>query len=257
MLRIGNSGNQTRYLSRFNQANSKVNQSLERLSTGKRINHAKDDPSGLIAAEQIRGEITTLGAQQKASDFQAHQQAILQSGQAEIQNVLNEVYGLIVSAADGTISDSQREALQLEVDAAIDAVERIQQNTAKYSAASSGFDPSVLADLQAGGRFNLINGDTAGAQDLAKQVLSSLSFSRASIGAQQRGNEALDAVREDQIINNIDALSSIQDTDFAEEVSNLIKNQNLAKASLFVVAFDQQQTSNALQTLLRTIDVNA
>lgn len=108
-------------LKAFNQ----LNQSAARLSTMRRINSGSDDPAGLIAAEDLRAEITAI---RQASHNAARARGnirVADSAMAEVSNLLGTIRGNMVAAAGGGLSDAELDALQIENDAALDAINRI------------------------------------------------------------------------------------------------------------------------------------
>jgi flagellin len=103
---------------------------LERLSTGLRINRGADDPAGLIASESLRSEISgikqAIDNGQRASNVIATAEASL----SEIGALLLNVKDLVVEAANsGALSREEIEANQLQVDSAIESITRISNTT--------------------------------------------------------------------------------------------------------------------------------
>ena len=110
--------------------NDDLNQALTRLSTGLRINNGSDDPAGLIASEALRSEITSLG--KAASNTRRASQIIstADSGLGQVSNLLNDIRGLVVEAANsGALSDDEIAANQLQIDSSLEAINRIAQTT--------------------------------------------------------------------------------------------------------------------------------
>ncbi len=115
---------------RLNQTNNDLNTSLTRLSTGLRINTGKDDPAGLIASEALRSDITSIN--KAISNTQRASQIIATADSAlgQVSNLLNDVRGLVVEAANkGALSDDEIAANQLQVDSSLAAIDRIAQTT--------------------------------------------------------------------------------------------------------------------------------
>lgn len=117
-------------LSRSNQS---LSTSLERLSTGFRINRGADDPAGLIVSERLRSEIAgieqAIDNSERASSVLATTEAYL----AEVAELLTSIKGLVVEAANtGGLSDEEIEANQLQVDSAIESITRIS-NVASFA----------------------------------------------------------------------------------------------------------------------------
>src|SRR4029078_12309653 len=115
-ISTGLHGVDQKLLQNFQHNNDRTQTSLERLSTGKRINHPSDDPAGFVAAEGLRKDLSDL--KQKLGDIATARDAnhIQQSGLSEIQDALNDLRGQLVSAADGTLTADQRSTLENEID---------------------------------------------------------------------------------------------------------------------------------------------
>jgi flagellin len=103
--------------------------SMERLSTGLRINSAKDDAAGLAIANRMAGQISGLNmAKRNANDAISMVQTV-EGASKEIGSMLVRMRELAVQSASGTYSQSDRAALQLEFDELGLEVTRIQENT--------------------------------------------------------------------------------------------------------------------------------
>src|SRR5262245_42206159 len=104
--------------------------SLERLSTGLRINRASDDPSGLVISEQLRGQIS--GLQQASENTQGATNMIGTADAAlqQVSDLLNNIRQSAIFALNtGASSPDQVAAEQASVDQAIEAINRIAQTT--------------------------------------------------------------------------------------------------------------------------------
>jgi flagellin len=107
-----------------------LQQALTRLSTGLRINSGKDDPAGLIASENLRRDITSANAAISNSQAANNLIGTADSALGQISNLLNDIRGLAVQAANtGVLSDEQIAADQLQVDASLEAIDRIAKVT--------------------------------------------------------------------------------------------------------------------------------
>ena len=103
---------------------------LTRLSTGLRINSGKDDPAGLIASELLKSDMVAttkaITNVQRANSMVA----IADSAMGQISSLLNDIKGLINESANtGTMTYEQILANQLQVDAALDSIDRIAKTT--------------------------------------------------------------------------------------------------------------------------------
>ena len=115
---------------RLQASNSDLQTSLTRLSTGLRINSGADDPAGLIASEALRSEITSLGKAISNTNRASQIISTADSSLGEVSNLLNDIRGLVVEAANsGALSDDEIAANQLQVDSSLEAINRIAQTT--------------------------------------------------------------------------------------------------------------------------------
>jgi flagellin len=166
------------------QNNQMLNRSLERLSTGLRINRGKDDPSGLIASENLRAEITATNS--AISNATRADQVVntAEGGLQEISSMLTELQGLVnTSSSTGGLSQEERDANQLQIDSILQTIDRIagatsfqgmkllngnfdyqvssidsavsdfQVNGAKFTGASQDVDVIVTQSAQQGALF--------------------------------------------------------------------------------------------------------
>ena len=112
-----------------NSVNKSMEQSMQRLSTGKRINGAIDDAAGLQISQRQEAEIR--GFQQSTRNA-ADAQALLATAEGamgEIHNLLQRLRELAVQAASGTVSDADRDALDSEAQALEADITRIGNDT--------------------------------------------------------------------------------------------------------------------------------
>lgn len=110
--------------------NSAVSKSLEKLSSGYRINRAGDDASGLAISEKMKAQISAL---EQASSNSQDGISLIQTAEGaltEVHSMLNRMVELASKAANGTMDDDiDRAALQKEVDALLDEIDRIAEGT--------------------------------------------------------------------------------------------------------------------------------
>lgn len=110
--------------------NNSLETSLERLSTGLRINRGKDDPAGLIASENLRAEITGLGQAIKNAERADQVANIAEGGLNEISSLLTELQALVTQTANtGGLSLEEKEANQLQVDSILQTIDRVAAAT--------------------------------------------------------------------------------------------------------------------------------
>ncbi|MEM8834728.1 MAG: flagellin [Planctomycetota bacterium] len=106
--------------------NASLNTSLERLSTGLRINRGKDDPAGLIASENLRSELAGTGAAIGNAERADQVVNIAEGALQELSTLLEELQALITENANvAALSDEERAANQQQVDSILRTIDRI------------------------------------------------------------------------------------------------------------------------------------
>lgn len=117
----------TNYLTR-NQADLAT--SLERLSSGLRINRGADDPAGLIASESLRSEIRGINAAIDNSSRAINVISTADAALGEVSKLLLDVKGLVnASTNSGALSDEEVEANQLQIDSLLESINRVANST--------------------------------------------------------------------------------------------------------------------------------
>jgi flagellin len=102
---------------------------MERLSTGLRINSAKDDAAGLAVSTRMAAVVSGLQMASKNANDAISMLEVAEGATLEINNMLIRMRELAVQSASGTYSDTDREALNLEFGALIEEIDRIAKNT--------------------------------------------------------------------------------------------------------------------------------
>ena len=110
--------------------NNGLNQSLERLSTGLKINKGADNPAGLIASENLRAEKAGISQAIDNAERASNIIGTAEGGLSEVSNLLNELQGLVNEAANsGGLSTEEVNANQLQVDSILSTINRISGTT--------------------------------------------------------------------------------------------------------------------------------
>ncbi len=257
-----------------------LSKSLERLSSGFRINRAADDAAGLAISEKMRAQVrgyaqAIRNAQDGISLVQTAEGAL-----NEVHALLQRVRELVLQAGNGTLATEDRQAIQGEITALVDEVDRIAQSTnfngttllnaAPNSSVDivvgpSGAVPEVisvnLADVQAAslgdGTNNLTQVDVTDftTLTLAQQLgivdgaIEQVSTARASFGAVQNRLEHTVANLGVAHENLSAAESRIRDVDMAQEMVAFTRNQILLQAGTAMLA----QANAAPQVVLQLL----
>lgn len=107
-----------------------LNQTLQHLSSGLRINRGADDPAGLIASEGLRSEISGINQAIDNSSRASNVISTAEGALSEVASLLLNIKGLVVQAANsGALSPEEIKANQLQVDSAVESITRISNTT--------------------------------------------------------------------------------------------------------------------------------
>jgi flagellin len=138
--------------------NDSLNTSLERLSTGLKINRGADDPAGLIASENLRSEKTGISQAIENAERASNIIGTAEGGLTEVSSLLNELQSLVGQAANsGGLSVEEQQANQLQVDSILGSINRIAGATSfqgakllngNYAYQTSGVTTSAFGSLQ-------------------------------------------------------------------------------------------------------------
>ena len=130
MTRINTNVASMRGLRNLQESNNALNTSLTRLSTGLQINSGKDNPSGLIGSEALRLEISAIEQSIKNSNRANNVISTADSALGEIGGLLTQIRGLVQEGLNtGALSATEIDANQMQIDAALSAINRISANT--------------------------------------------------------------------------------------------------------------------------------
>ena len=249
-----------------------MNSSLEKLSSGKKINRAADDASGLAISEKMTSQINgldqaTQNAQNGISLIQTAEGAL-----NETTAILQRLRTLAISSRNDTNTDNDRGQTQKEVDALLDEVDRIatttQFNTKNLLNGSASATHLVFqigantAQVLSVG-INKMQASALGVSDITLATgtgasaavslldiaISKVSSQRASLGAIQN--------RLTHTVNNLEvasenlsaARSNLQDTDMAKEMANYSKQQVLIQSGTAMLAQANQSSQSVLKLL--------
>jgi len=160
MTRINTNVASLRGLRSLNKSTNLLDTSLTRLSTGLQINSGKDNPSGLIASETLRSQVSAIEQSIKNSNRASNVIATADSALGEVTNLLNQVRGLVQEGLNkGALSQDEIAANQLQIDTALSAINRISANTSfagdklidgskAFRTQASAGDSAKLSDFQ-------------------------------------------------------------------------------------------------------------
>ncbi|MEM8737073.1 MAG: flagellin [Planctomycetota bacterium] len=176
--------------------NRSLNTSLERLSTGLRINRGADDPAGLIASENLRSQTASISAAIGNAERAEQVVNVAEGGLQEVNNLLLEVQSLVgQSANEAGLSQEEREANQLQIDSILQTIDRISETTTFQGTQllNGTFDFTVENQNAAVNDIQVNGARIAEGSDLDVQVLVTQSAQNAGVFLSTTGNLDLSA----------------------------------------------------------------
>ncbi|WP_322412567.1 flagellin [Clostridium perfringens] len=232
--------------------------SMEKLSSGLRINRAGDDAAGLSISEKMRGQIRGLDQAARNSQDGISYIQTAEGALTEVSAMLTRMKELAVQKANGTNNTQDTANIDLEMNTLKDEVKNITDNT-KFNGKNvfTSTNVAITVTQDAAGLLNigaatltktiaLGSGSTVGQIEAA---IDEVNLQRATYGSQQN--------RLEHTINNLNttsenltaAESRIRDVDMAKEMMNFSKNNILQQAAQAMISQANQQPQGVLQLL--------
>ena len=266
-------------------ANSALSTAMERLSTGKRINSAKDDAAGLAIATTMTSSIRGMGQGIRNANDGISLAQTAEGALNEVTNMLQRVRELAVQSASGTYSGDDRTNMQKEVAQLASQMSSMVTNsefngvklfggtgfaaTVSIQTGAESTDTVTLtmadlsglktaADLTGTDGAGTATTDTFSVATAAKSTalltivdtqLTAISGARATLGAGQSRLESVVNSQTSNMTNLSDARSRIEDTDYSTETAALAKAQILSQASSAMLSQANQSQQNVLSLL--------
>jgi flagellin len=254
------------------------NTATERLSTGKRINSAKDDAAGLAISTTMTAQIRGMNQGIRNANDGISLVQTADGALAEVTNTMQRIRELAVQSKSGTYSTDDRANIQSEVtelaaqaksivtDSKFNGV-ALFNSTATASTSGQAFTIQVGANsgdtvaiglpqvnvtnfVGTTGKMN-VSSSTEAATTMTNvdAALKQINTARAGLGASQSRLESIINVKSNTVTNLSDARSRIEDTDYSTESTNLAKAGILAQASNAMLAQANQSQQGVLSLL--------
>jgi flagellin len=246
----------------LNKSQASLSGSLERLSSGLRINSSKDDAAGLAVAMKMDSEIRGMTvAVRNASDGISYAQ-VADSALAVVSDQLQRMRELATQSLNGTLSDSERAHIDQEFSALQVEASRIQGaaklNGQEVYMNSFSFQVGAAVGDSIAGQFSSVevasmsvssSATAATAMSSIDTLLSQVASSRAEIGGTTARLNFTVTYLEGAIENQTAAKSRIMDADFAAETAALTRAQILQQAGVAMVSQANSVPQNVLSLL--------
>jgi len=273
-MRIYNNVNAITTQNSLMQTNASMSKSLEKLSTGLRINRAADDAAGLSVSEGLRSQIRGSEQARRNSDDAIAMMQIAESGAQQVTDSLQRMRELAIQAANGTYTNTERNYIQQEFDQLSHEITRmtnavtyngislLTDNTTftfQVSAMGTGMASTIsftTNNLQVCSTGLDLAGSAVSSQSMAQMAIPSIDAAltsvlnlRSTIGAvMNRLEKTIDSLGV-MISNYSDAESRIRDLDFATETTKFTRNQILTQSGTSMLAQANQLPQGVLSLL--------
>jgi flagellin len=252
-----------------------MNKSLEKLSSGQRINRAGDDAAGLAISENLKAQIKGLGQAGRNAEDGVSLVQIAEGALGEVSNILIRLRELSVQAASDTIGGTERKFLNVEFEQLTSEIDRIANST-EFNRVPLLNGTGAVFDIQIGTRNDPISdrltfdassadvnvaalglnlasvSDKISAQNSLSsidQAIISVSGIRADFGALQNRLQSTVNNIQTSIENLSSANSRVRDTDIAAETAELTKQNILMQAGTSVLSQANASTNQALSLI--------
>jgi flagellin len=252
-------------------ASMELSTSMERLSTGKRINSAKDDAAGLAIAATMTAQVRGMNQGIRNANDGISMAQTAEGALNEVTNMLQRMRELKVQAANGIYSTSDLANISAEQDALSAEISNVVTNS-QFNGKNLFDGTSATVQIQAGANaadaitmkltalttdtdlakvVTVASGTSVGTASLADYdaAIAKVANTRAGLGATQ--NQLSSAVNNltSNSTNVQDARSRIEDADFSSETTALAKAQILGQASTAMLAQANQSQQSVLKLL--------
>ncbi len=261
--------------------NRSISSSLEKLSTGLKINKASDDASGLAIADKLRTQVTSLNQGISNGNSAIALLQIADKSMAEQSKILDTVKSKLIQANTATTSADGRESIRKDITKLLEQLDNIAQQTnynstylLQESATASGVSAALnfqvgekssdiismgsvranttglaLTSINTLGVNGLTSGLAASEQTTVDAAITTLNGYRGDIGSTQ--NQVESAVRNlmTQATNIKNAESVIRDVDYAEESANFNKLNIISQAGSYAISQSNAVSQNVLRLL--------
>ncbi|HVM91873.1 MAG TPA: flagellin [Terriglobales bacterium] len=261
---------------------SSLNTTLQALSSGKRINSGADDPAGLAIANGLEANVTALTQSVRNATDGVGMLQVADGALSQITTLLNSAVSLATESATGTVSDSQRTALQAEFQSIQTEITSIGQNTtyngqaifgagnslAVYMSDSSGagtqtvtVNLGVVDDAHLGvsggstAPISIASNDLSSATDAQaaltniNSAIAGIALLRGQLGASSNQLSAAANVMNSQITNLTNAENNIMAADMGTETANLSQESILQQTGIAAL----QQSNQLQQSVLKLL----
>lgn len=266
-MKISSNITATMTIANLNKANTSANTVMQRLSSGLKINSAKDNPAGLAIARKLSTQVAGLN---QANDNAMNGISLIQTAEGalnEVHSMLNRIRELSVQGTNGVLTENEQEKIQTEIDALLEEIETTGKNTEFNKISILNTDNDIMIQIGANANQNMviigkdinlkqttdiIDGLSLKDDDILQKIDDAVEMTsniRGNLGAYQNRLEHTVSNLGVSEENMTASLSRIQDADMAEEMTNYTQYNVITQSGIAMLAQANQRPQQILQLL--------
>lgn len=275
-LRINTNSNSAFSSYQLNKNQNDLTGSIEKLSTGRRINRAADDASGMAIANRLESLSRAFGQDIRNANDAISIVQVADGAMEEATELLQDIRVKAMQAGNASQSSESRLAIQADIDKSLEALGNIANDTSfnnqkllsgtftnkqfqvganpgeTISISLGSIEPSKISDDALGSLSDIDVTSDQGVEDaleMTDMAINYINRQRSQAGSTQNQLESTINNLSSTMINTMSAESEMRDLDFAEESSNLNRIKLLAKAKTFALAQAGEASKRILDVL--------
>jgi flagellin len=230
----------------MNTSTREINSSIERFSTGSRINSAADDASGMMIANNLSSQARGAGQMIINATNDISMVQIAEGALGEATNIMQGIREKVVQASSESLSSSDRSVLQDDISKSLESLGKLY-DSAEFNGKKLLSDSPGLSSLS---KIDVSSMESSQESlEIVDETLESTSSLRADYGSRQ--NQISSDINNlgANMVNSYQAASTIKDVDLAQESMNMKSIENLRTAGTFALVQANAQPKNVMSLL--------
>jgi len=252
-MRINSNAESLNNLRALQESREKMKTSMEKLSSGLKINRASNDPSGLIISEKMRSQIATIEQKLENIDQTDNKLTTAEGNLDTLQNGLHEMRKVALAAAnEGGNSQAAQDSYQQSLNDAAKGYNTTRENAAFGSQKLLDGSTGLAANIKPLANLDISTAEKAQeAVSLIDEKINEIAEIRSEIGSTQKNDLAASRNNlQTELLNLTASESTVRDTDMAREYTNMVTAEMQLKAGIAMMA-QQKQVPNLVLNFLR------
>ncbi|MBF0204361.1 MAG: hypothetical protein HQK67_08615 [Desulfamplus sp.] len=236
----------TRALNTLNQSTIDLSNSIQRFSTGNRINKAADDASGMMISDTLGSQARGAGQMIINANNSINMAQIKDGALGDATSIMQGIREKVVQASSSALSASDRGMLNQDISKSMESLGKLYEG-AQFNGQKLLSDSPGLSSLS---QIDLSSVESSQASlEMVDDAMEQTSKMRSDIGATQSQLGSTINSLSTGMINSLQSESSIKDVDIAQESMNMKQLENLRTAGLFSLAQANAQPKNVISLL--------